>query len=66
VNGVKVADRPFTGDVGNSDVWRIGSYGPSSGGRFRGLIEDVRIYSRPLSGDEVRDDMETPVGAEAL
>jgi hypothetical protein len=65
VNGVEVAGRPFTGDVGMSDVWRIGAYGPTSTGRFRGLIDDVRIYSRPLSGDEVRDDMETPVGAGA-
>jgi hypothetical protein len=66
VNGVEVDNRPFVGDVGMSDVWRIGAYGPSSGGRFRGLIDDVRIYSRPLGGDEVRTDMETPVGAGAV
>jgi hypothetical protein len=29
LDGVQIASRTFTGDVGNSDIWRIGAYGSS-------------------------------------
>jgi hypothetical protein len=57
VDGVEVANRTFTGGVGNSNVWRIGAYGSSAGGFFDGLIDNVRIYSRSLSATEVQTDM---------
>ena len=45
----------FTGNVGDSNTWRIGAYGSTAGGFFDGLIDDVRIYNRALSADRDRD-----------
>ena len=57
----------FTGDVGDSNTWRIGAYGSTPGGFFDGLIDDVRIYDRALGGrdpgrhdDPVRADGHAP------
>jgi hypothetical protein len=61
VDGVEVASKPFTGNVGDSDVWRIGAYGSTPGGYFKGLVDDVRIYSRGLSAGEVLNDMNEAV-----
>ena len=63
VNGTQVASRPFTGNVGDSDVWRIGAYGANPFGFFDGLIDEVRIYDRALSASQVQDDMATPVAS---
>ena len=47
--------------VGSSNAWRIGAYGSPAGGFFDGLIDNVRIYNRALSADEVQTDMNLPV-----
>src|SRR6266545_5835103 len=61
IDGTEVANRTFTGTVGNSNVWRVGAYGSSPGGFFDGLIDDVRIYNRALSAVEVQTDKNQPV-----
>jgi len=38
--------------IGGNSVW--GEY-------FKGLIDDVRIYNRPLTAAEIQSDMNTPV-----
>jgi Concanavalin A-like lectin/glucanases superfamily len=58
VNGTEVASRPFTGNAGDSNAWRIGHYDKKG---FIGTIDEVRIYDRALSAAEVRTDMETPI-----
>jgi hypothetical protein len=61
VDGVEVASRAFSGNVGDSDAWRIGAYGLSASGFFDGVIDEVRIYDRALSRSEIEGDMSTPV-----
>lgn len=62
VNGVEVGTRPVAQPIapsasplkiGGNAVW--GEY-------FRGLIDEVRIYNRALSRDEIQLDMTIPVG----
>jgi hypothetical protein len=62
VNGVETANRAFTGNVGDANVWRIGAYGPTAGGFFDGIIDEVRIYNRAITAAEVQSDMNTAVG----
>jgi hypothetical protein len=40
---------------------RLGRHAVNAGS-FRGVIDDVRIYSRALNSSEIEDDMQTPVG----
>jgi hypothetical protein len=61
VNGTQVASKAFTGNVGDSNSWRIGAYGTNPGGFFDGLIDEVRIYDRALTATQVQADMTTPV-----
>ncbi len=61
VDGVQTASKPFTGNVGNSNTWRLGAYGASPGGFFDGAIDEVRIYDRALSVEEIDADMATGV-----
>jgi concanavalin A-like lectin/glucanase superfamily protein/Big-like domain-containing protein/fibronectin type III domain protein len=61
IDGVQVASRAFTGNVGDFNTWRIGAYGGTPFGFFDGSIDDVRIYDRALSTAEVQGDMTTPV-----
>jgi hypothetical protein len=63
VNGAQVASKAFSGNVGDSNSWRIGAYGTSPGGFFDGLIDEVRIYDRALTATQVQADMATPVAA---
>jgi Concanavalin A-like lectin/glucanases superfamily len=63
VNGAEAAVKIFTGNVGDGDVWRIGSYGATPYGALVGQIDDVRIYDRALGAGEVRADMDTPVSS---
>jgi hypothetical protein len=44
---------PFTGNVGDSDTWRIGAYGTNPLGYFTGKVDEVRIYDRALSATEI-------------
>jgi hypothetical protein len=62
VNGVETANRAFTGNVGDANVWRIGAYGPTAGGFFDGVIDEVRVYNRAITPAEVQADMNTGVG----
>jgi hypothetical protein len=62
VNGVETANRPHVGNVGDSNTWRVGAYGPGPGGFFDGLVDEVRIYNRALSPTEIQEDMNTGVG----
>jgi PKD repeat protein len=61
VNGLLVASKAQTGTiVSSSDPLTIGGnllYGEN----WKGLIDEVRIYSRALSQDEIHGDMNTPV-----
>jgi Concanavalin A-like lectin/glucanases superfamily/Bacterial Ig-like domain/Bacterial Ig domain len=62
VDGVETASRAFTGNVGDSNTWRVGAYGPGPGGFFDGLVDEVRVYNRALSAAEIQSDMDTGVG----
>jgi hypothetical protein len=62
VNGALVGSRAMTGAIvasalplriGGNAVW--GEY-------FSGLIDEVRIYNRALTGSEIQTDMNTPIG----
>jgi hypothetical protein len=62
VNGTLVASQAYSGGMlaangplqfGGNSIW--GEY-------FSGLIDEVRIYNRPLSAAEIQTDMNTPVG----
>jgi hypothetical protein len=65
VNGSLVASAPAAGSMPSSgNPLRIGG-NAVRGQWFRGLIDDVRIYSRALSGSEIRTDLNTPVPAPA-
>ena len=61
VNGTEVANRSFTGNVGDSNTWRIGAYGSTAMGFFDGTIDEVRIYNRALTQTEIEGDMSAPV-----
>jgi hypothetical protein len=64
VDGTQVASKTFTGNIGDSNVWRIGAYQGTPFGFFDGLIDEVRIYNRALSGAEVTTDMNTRVATD--
>ena len=52
VDGTEVADRTVSGS-GGSDTWRIGAYDATPNGFFDGVIDEIRIYSRALTGAEI-------------
>ena len=61
VDGTQVASKALTGDlseaegplsIGANEVW---------GEEFRGLIDEVRVYNRPLARSEIQADMDLPV-----
>ncbi len=54
VDGVETANRALVGNVGDSNTWRIGAYGPGPGGFFDGVIDEVRVYNRAISATEIR------------
>jgi len=61
VNGSQVANRPLAGALkASTGPLRIG--GNSLWGEFfQGIIDEVRIYNRALTGAEIATDMDTPV-----
>jgi hypothetical protein len=61
IDGVQAATSTFTGNAGNSNTWRVGAYGSPAGGFFDGLVDNVRIYDRPLSAGEIQTDMASRV-----
>jgi len=61
VNGAQVGSRALSGAIATSSgALRIGGNGVW-GQYFRGRIDEVRIYSRPLGIVEIQQDMQTPV-----
>jgi hypothetical protein len=54
VNGSEVASTPFTGTIAkyNQPLF-LGANG-GGGDRYKGIMDDVRIYSRALSGTEIQ------------
>jgi len=65
INGALVASRPLSRTkvaepgalhVGGSPIW---------GDRFKGKIDEVRVYNRALTAEEIRTDMSRPVVASA-
>jgi Concanavalin A-like lectin/glucanases superfamily/Bacterial Ig-like domain len=64
VGGVEVASKTFTGNVGNTNTWRLGAYEATPTGFFDGLIDNVRIYDRALSAAEVATDMSSRIQQE--
>ena len=61
VDGVQAASQAFSGNVGDSNAWRIGAYGSPASGFFDGKIDNVRIYDRALSAAEIQTDMASRV-----
>ena len=57
IDGTQVATTTYTGNVGDSNSWRIGAYGATATGFFDGNIDNVRIYDRALSAAEIQTDM---------
>jgi hypothetical protein len=63
VNGNLAASKPQTGSAEvSSGALRIGGNSVWSEW-FKGAIDEVRVYDRALSVDEVKQDMTTPVGS---
>jgi hypothetical protein len=61
INGVQVATRNQTGALGTSTgVLRIGG-NSVYGEYFQGRIDDLRIYNRALTAQQIATDMNTPV-----
>jgi VCBS repeat-containing protein len=61
VNGLQVASRAQTGPIATSSGPLTLGGDPVYGQYFAGLIDEVRVYSRALSGVEIQGDMITPV-----
>jgi fibronectin type 3 domain-containing protein len=61
IDGVETASTTFTGNVGDSNTWRIGAYGSPAAGFFDGRIDNVRIYDRALSAGDIQTDMASRV-----
>jgi hypothetical protein len=64
VNGELVWTEPLVGDIQNADSAALRIGGNSVWGEyFSGLIDEVRIYNRPLGADEILSDSRSPIGA---
>ena len=62
VNGIEVNNQPLTGSIPTStDPLTLGG-NPIWGEAYDGLLDDIRIYNRPLTPAEIQADMTTPVG----
>lgn len=55
VNGVSVGSCTNSGGVGANPIGEIGRYNNHYGQYFQGLIDDVRVYNRALTAQEVGD-----------
>lgn len=63
VNGALASSKTLAGSIPTSTgLLRIGA-NTVWGEHFNGLIDEVRIYNRPLSAAEIQTDMNTPVTA---
>ena len=66
IDGAQTASTTFTGNVGNSNTWRIGAYGSPAGNFFDGLVDNVRIYDRALTASEIQLDMVSRIQPEGI
>ena len=57
VDGQQVASRSYTANVGDSNLWRVGAYGPGPTGFFAGEVDEIRVYGRALGPTEIAYDM---------
>ena len=61
LNGVQVSSITGSGPIINTlGVLHLG-FNAADASTFRGLMDDVRIYNRALSAQEIGADMNTPV-----
>ncbi|MEP7305203.1 MAG: LamG-like jellyroll fold domain-containing protein, partial [Acidobacteriota bacterium] len=61
VNGTQVSSVPAAGLIlGSTEPLEIGG-SLADGGRFAGLIDDVRLYATALTPSQIQTDMQTPV-----
>ncbi|MBI3467512.1 MAG: tandem-95 repeat protein [Planctomycetes bacterium] len=66
INGELVSSRTAAGSiVASSDPLRIGGNAIWDEEFFSGLIDEIRIYNRPLTESEIQADMNLPVNAAA-
>jgi hypothetical protein len=62
VDGNLEASSPFSLPVDTNDLKvRLGFNEQSPVGQYSGALDDVRIYDRAISGQEITNDMNTPV-----
>ena len=64
--GVEVATQQFSGQVGSSNTWRLGAYDSTPAGFFDGHIDNVRVYDRALTPDEIQTDMASRIQPESF
>jgi Concanavalin A-like lectin/glucanases superfamily/Cadherin-like len=62
VNGVQVASRAQTGSIATSNQALSIGGDEFYGAYFAGLIDEVRIYNRALTQNEIQTDMNTAIG----
>ena len=61
VNGTQVGSKAMSGDLSSAEGMLMIGANTVWGEQFRGLIDEVRVYNRPLSSDEIAADMDIPV-----
>jgi hypothetical protein len=62
VNGVEVDSNPVGNPLAATYGLRIGMHGQSGGGWFNGTIDEVRIYNRALTQEEILELYSNPGG----
>ncbi len=57
INGEKVDCEPLSGNISYDTArdMRIGSWAPATPQYFNGIIDEVRVYDRALTGQEIED-----------
>jgi RHS repeat-associated protein len=63
VNGAEVATQPVTGELSGTSQMLIGRT-RLTGAPFVGSIDEVRVYRRALTAEEIASDMNTPIGTQ--
>jgi hypothetical protein len=62
VDGVEVASKQWTSEIGTSNTWRIGASRADGSRYWDGLVDEVRVYDRALPAAEVAADKTESVG----
>jgi hypothetical protein len=66
LNGVEVATQPHSaGILKTGGPLTLGGL-TSPGQQFKGVVDEVRVYRRALTAEELREDMTTPVSLEVF